>query len=77
LNKLLEIIELCKKMAKSTPAETVQDRMYKILDGSVSSISKKTTVKTPEIKMPEAPKLPGTSIPTGSRQKNKIGNSEV
>jgi hypothetical protein len=64
-------------MTKSTPAQASQDRMYKILDGTVSAIPKKNPLKTPQIKIPEAPKLPGSSIPTGSRQKNKIGNSEV
>lgn len=64
-------------MAKSTPTETIQDRMYKILDGSVSPISKKSTYQESEIKMPEAPQLPGLDVPTGSRQKNKTNNSEI
>lgn len=64
-------------MSKSSVTEKTQDHLYKLKDGTVSSISKQSKTPNLEIKMPKIPTPPGMSIPTGARQKNKITGSEV
>lgn len=77
MKKLLEIIELCKKLSKSTPAEQNQDKLYKLIDGTLSPISKQNPTKPLKLDLPAIPKVPGIDIPSGTRQKNKVGGSEV
>lgn len=77
LKKLLEILELCKKLSKSSATEKTQDHLYKLKDGTVSSMSKQSKIPKLKIEMPKIPTPPGMSIPTGARQKNKISGSEV
>lgn len=78
MKKLLEIIELCKKLSKSTTSEQLEDKLYKLIDGSISSVPRKTKpIEIEKIKLPEPPKLDNIDIPSGARGKNKISNSEI
>lgn len=64
-------------MSKSSTEEKTQDHLYKLKDGSVSSLSKQSKIPKLKIEMPKIPEPPGMSVPTGARQKNKISGSEV
>lgn len=64
-------------MSKSSTEEKTQDHLYKLKDGTLSSISKQTQTPKLKIEMPKIPQPPGMSVPTGARQKNKISGSEV
>lgn len=78
MKKLFEIIELCKKLSKSTPTEQNQDKLYKLIDGTLSPVAKQNPIKQSlKLDLPPIPKVPGLDVPTGTRQKNKVGGSEV
>lgn len=77
MKKLLEILELCKKLSKSTPQEQVEDKLYKLKDGTLSSVSKKSSIPELKTNVPSVPKIPEISMPSATRQKNKINNSDV